>query len=122
MLLKQIHVVCAALTFISFTVRVYWRHTDSNYLRSKAVRIGPHVIDFFLLLTGLTLAIRYYGAFYQQPWLLLKLLGIILYIILGSVALRLGKSARSRLAAAVGAWMVFIYIVVMARSNAVIPY
>jgi uncharacterized membrane protein SirB2 len=86
------------------------------------VRIGPHVIDFFLLLTGLTLAIRYYGAFYQQPWLLLKLLGIILYIILGSVALRLGKSARSRLAAAVGAWMVFIYIVVMARSNAVIPY
>ena len=122
MLLKQLHVGFVFLTFVSFSVRSYWMYTGSGLLRSKAVRIVPHIIDSFLLLTGLTMAILYYGAFYQQQWLLLKLLGVLIYIILGSIALKLGKTMKVRIAAVFGAWAVLLYIVITARLHATIPY
>ena len=122
MLLKQLHVGFVFLTFVSFSVRAYWMYVGSGLLRSKAVRIVPHIIDSFLLLTGLTMAILYYGAFYQQQWLLLKLLGVLIYILLGSVALKLGKTMKVRIVAVFGAWVVLLYIVITARLHATIPY
>ena len=97
-------------------------YSGSGMLRKKAVRIIPHIIDFFLLLTGLLMAVRYYGAFYQQGWLLLKLLGVLIYILLGSVALKYGKTIKVRTAAVLGSLAVFFCIVILARMHAVIPY
>ena len=122
MIIKQLHVAFVILTFISFSVRSYWMYAGSKLLRNKVVRIVPHIIDFFLLSTGLLMAIRYYGAFYQHHWLLLKLLGVLIYIILGSIALKRGKTMKVRIVAVFGAWMVFLYIVITARTHAVIPY
>ncbi|MBF8268995.1 MAG: invasion expression up-regulator SirB [Gammaproteobacteria bacterium] len=122
MIIKQLHVAFVILTFISFSVRSYWMYAGSKLLRNKVVRIVPHFIDFFLLSTGLIMAVSFYGAFYQRPWLLLKLLGVLIYIVLGSVALKRGKTMKTRIAAVFGSWLVFFYIVIMARTHAVIPY
>ena len=122
MIIKQLHVAFVILTFISFSVRSYWMYAGSKLLRNKVVRIVPHLIDFFLLSTGLIMAVSFYGAFYQRPWLLLKLLGVLIYIVLGSVALKRGKTMKTRIAAVFGSWLVFFYIVIMARTHAVIPY
>ena len=122
MIIKIFHVAFVILTFISFSVRSYWMYAGSKLLRNRAVRIVPHIIDFFLFSTGLIMAVSYYGAFYQQSWLLLKLLGVLVYIVLGSVALMRGKTMKIRIAAVFGSWLVFFYIVIMARTHAVIPY
>ena len=122
MIIKDIHVAFAALTFLSFSVRVYWMYNGSALLQNRVVRILPHVIDTILLLSGLAIAIMYYGAFYRRPWLMWKLLGVVAYIILGSVALKKGRTRTIRVAAAVGAWLVFIYIILIAWKNAVLPF
>lgn len=122
MMIKKFHVAFAILTFLSFSLRSYWMFTGSMLLRNRAVRIVPHIIDTCLLLTGLAMAVSYYGAFYQQSWLMLKLLGVFVYILLGSVALKLGKTMKVRVAAVLAAWAAFLYVVVLARTHAVIPY
>jgi len=119
---KYLHVALVLLTFMSFSSRVYWMYVDSSLLQNRAVKIVPHVIDTLLLLSGLAMAIMYYGAFYRQPWLLLKLLCVVIYIILGMVALKSGKTRAIRLTAATGAWLVFFYIIYIAWKNAVIPF
>ena len=120
--IKHIHVVFVLLTFLSFSTRVYWMYADSPLLRNKAVKIIPHIIDTLLLLSGLVMAVMYYGAFYRQPWLVIKLFCVVIYIILGMVALKSGKTRAIRLSAAVGAWLVFFYIIYIAWQNAVIPF
>ena len=122
MLLKKMHVAFVILTFASFSLRSYWMYTGSRLSRHRAVRIAPHIIDLCLFLTGLSMVVRFYGDINHHPWLLYKLLGVCVYIILGSIALRPGKSRRIRLAAVFGAWAAFLYIIAMARSHAVIPY
>ena len=122
MVIKYIHVAFVLLTFLSFSIRVYWMYTGSPLLRKKLVKILPHVIDTILLGSGLAMAIMYYGAFYRQQWLDIKLLGVVIYIILGMVALKSGKTRSIRLAAAIGAWLVFFYIIYIAWKNAVIPF
>ena len=121
MIIKDIHVTFVLLTFISFSIRVYWMYNGSPLSQARVVKILPHVIDTILLLSGLAMAVMYYGAFYRQRWLDYKLLGVVIYIILGIVALRSGKTRSIRIAAAVGAWLVFFGIIYIAWKNAVIP-
>lgn len=122
MLIKDIHVTFVALTFLSFSSRIYWKYTNSAMLQNRVVKILPHIIDTILLLSGLAMAIMYYGAFYRRPWLMLKLACVVVYIILGIVALRSGKTRSVRVAAAIGAWLVFFYIIFIAWKNAVLPF
>ena len=122
MLLKDVHVAFVALTFVSFSMRVYWMYNGSGLLRNKAVKVLPHIIDTILLLSGLAMAVMYYGAFYRRPWLVLKLVCVVVYIFLGVVALRSGKTMTIRITAAVGAWLMFFCIVFIAWKNAVLPF
>jgi uncharacterized membrane protein SirB2 len=120
--LKQAHVVLAILTFVSFSTRVYWMYRGSAKLHSRAVKVIPHLIDALLLLTGLAVAVMFYGEFYRQPWLLLKLLAVVIYIITGSIALKRGNTMKIRMAAVFGSWGVFVFIVILAWTHGVIPY
>lgn len=122
MIIKDIHVGFAALTFLSFSIRVYWMYNGSMLLQNRVVKIVPHIIDTILLASGLAMAIMYYGAFYRRPWLMWKLLGVVVYIILGTVALKRGRTRAIRIAAALGAWLVFVFIIVIAWKNAVLPF
>lgn len=107
---------------MSFSIRAYWMYKGSGKLGLKAVKILPHVIDTMLLLSGLIMAVMYYGEFYKQQWLMFKLLAVVVYIILGSIALKYGKTRTIRVAAVFGAWLVFLYIILTARYHAVIPF
>ena len=122
MIIKDIHVTFVVLTFLSFSIRVYWMYTGSVLLRHKAVKILPHIIDTILLASGLAMAIMYYGAFYRRPWLVLKLACVVIYIILGMVALRSGRTRGVRITSAIGAWLVFFFIIFIAWKNAVLPF
>lgn len=122
MIIKDIHVGFAALTLLSFSIRVYWMYNGSLLLQKRMVRIVPHIIDTILLLSGLAMAIMYYGAFYRRPWLMWKLLAVVAYVILGSVALKRGRTRKIRIVAAMCAWSVFVFIIIIAWKNAVLPF
>ncbi len=121
MILKTIHIVFVILTFISFSIRGFWMITESPLLHRKVTKILPHVIDTALFISGVAMAIMLYGAFYKQGWLMIKLLALCLYIILGSIALKYGKTKNIRSATLIAAWCVFFYIIAVARYHDVIP-
>lgn len=114
-IIKQLHMSAAALSIIFFVVRAYWSITGSGLLARRIVRILPHVIDTVLLVCGVVLTFMLGGL---QPWIIAKLVALVLYIGIGTIAIKRGKTAGSRGAAALIAIAIFFYIVGVAiRHN-----
>ncbi|MBZ6392004.1 MAG: SirB2 family protein [Pantoea dispersa] len=88
-LIKNFHLLTVAITITLFLLRFYWLTTGSALLQRRWVRIAPHINDTFLLLSGalLVLITHFYPLTPQGSWLTEKLLAVIIYIALGSVAL-----------------------------------
>jgi uncharacterized membrane protein SirB2 len=122
MSLKALHIIFALLTFLSFSLRGVWMLMDSPLLKRKVVRIFPHIIDTCLFASGLTMALTYYQAFYIHTWLVAKLTALILYIVMGSIALKYGKSKKIRMFSLIVSWLILIYIVIVARTQSPIPF
>lgn len=120
--LKYLHLTCVALTFISFSLRGYWMLTENALLRHPLARTVPHAIDAILLTTGISLVVMFYNGVFTQPWLLLKLGGLLLYIILGALALRYARTRPRRVISLIGAWLTFFCIIAIARYRAFITF
>lgn len=108
------HITCAALSIILFTLRGIWMMTDSSLLQLRVVRILPHVIDTVLLLAAIALTFLINQFPIVSHWLTVKLVALIVYISLGMVALRLGKTKTQRIVAFFLALIVFSFIVSVA--------
>ncbi len=122
MTLKYVHILLVSLTFISFSLRGYWMITKSDLLQHKLVKKAPHFIDALLLLTGLSMTIMFYSPFYKQTWLMFKLLAIVIYIILGSFALKYGKALHSRIIFLISSYFIFAYIILIVRNHSIFPF
>jgi uncharacterized membrane protein SirB2 len=112
---KAFHVGCAALSIAGFAARGALMLAGSPLLTAKPVRILPHVVDTVLLASALWLAASL-GAF-SQSWLLAKLVGLVGYIVLGTIALRRGATKAIRAAAFVAALATAGYIVAVALTR-----
>lgn len=91
-------------------------------MQQRWVRIAPHIIDTALLGSAITLAMMLNISPLETPWLLAKIIALLLYITLGTIAIKRGKSKRIRLGAWLGAQIVFLYIVLTALSHDPLPW
>jgi uncharacterized membrane protein SirB2 len=114
---KMIHVVAATLTISGFLLRGFWMLSGSPKLNLPVVRIVPHAVDSVFLFSGIWLIWILSLPVLSQPWLIAKLVAILVYIILGMIALRRGRTARVRVTAFFLALMTFAYIVGVALSK-----
>ncbi len=90
---------------------------ESSLLYLKPVKILPHIVDTLLLLSAIGLLfILGFGLLYQG-WLFHKVGLLIVYIVLGVIALGNKYSKPKRIAAFFGAVFVFFYIVGLAVSK-----
>lgn len=112
--IKHIHMTAAGLSILLFILRAFWSVTESPLLQKKLVKIVPHVIDTILLVAAVALAMMI-GPY--QPWILTKVLLLVVYIGLGTVAIKRGKTPRQRLIAAVLAVLVYMYILSVALAH-----
>lgn len=106
-----LHVGSVVLSFSLFFLRGLWMWQGTLAQRGRWVRIAPHVVDTLLLLSAITMVIMLSLPVLDTPWLLAKIAALLLYIVLGSVALRRGKTPEIRLLAWLAALLVFVYIV-----------
>ena len=115
--LRIIHVICVVLTGSLFVVRGAWMLAGTLNEQGRWVRIVPHIIDTVLLASaiGLAITIRQYPG--TSGWLTAKVVGLIAYIALGTIALKRGKTLRARMAAFVGALAVFAYVAGVAATR-----
>ncbi len=116
-LLKMIHVSSVILSYSLFFLRGVWLIRDSTNLRQRWVKILPHIIDTVLLTSAVFLAMAIQQNPLQDSWLTAKVAGLLLYIALGMVAIRFGKTRRTKIIAWVAAQCVFIYIVLVAVTK-----
>ncbi|ADD76811.1 putative membrane protein SirB2 [Pantoea sp. PA1] len=119
-LIKNLHLLTVAVTILLFLLRFYWQRTGSAMLQRRWVRILPHVNDTLLLLSGASLVMitHFYPFSPQGSWLTEKLLGVIIYIALGSVALsRRPRSDRTRWIAFIVALIALVTIIKLALSK-----
>lgn len=117
LLIKHIHVGSVAISFLGFLLRGVWMLQDSPLLQARPSRILPHVVDTLLLLSAIWLTVAIHQYPFVHAWLTAKVLGLIGYIFLGTVALKRGATREIRLAAWIGAMLVFCYIVLVALSK-----
>jgi uncharacterized membrane protein SirB2 len=120
-LLRGLHIAAVLATLILFLLRGFWMLKDSPRLRDSWVRVVPHANDTVLL--GAAVAMLVAGGLnpLAQPWLLAKILGLLAYIGLGTVALKRGKTRAVRVKALIAALGVFAYIVAVAVTKQVVP-
>ena len=119
--IKDIHLSCVALAFISFVTRGIWMIQESRWLQMRWVNIVPHLIDSTLLASGIVLVFMLHQYPGTQTWLTVKLVALLLYIVVGSIALKRGKTKTIRTLAWIGALGVFFYIIAVALSREVNP-
>ncbi len=120
-LLRTLHVATVHLTLILFLLRGFWMLTDSALLQARWARIVPHINDTLLLLAAISMLLVAGMNPLDQPWLLAKIIGLLAYIGLGTVALKRGRTKAVRIQALVAALAMFGYIIAVAITKQVIP-
>jgi len=120
--LKNLHLATIALTLTLFVLRGAWMMADSSRLQVRWVRIVPHVNDTLLLTSGISLAILMQQYPLVHGWLTAKFFALIAYIVLGTLALKRGKTKARRIAAWVAALLVFGYMAAVARAHDPFPF
>ena len=117
LILKAIHIVAAMTTISGFLLRGYWMLTGSDKLQHRVTRIVPHVVDTVFLLSGIAMVWMLHLSAFTQPWLIAKFTGLIAYILLGTIAIKRGRTPQIRVIAMVGAVSVFAYIAGVALTK-----
>ena len=115
--IKAAHVLFAALSLALFA----WRGGLSLWLARRpshwVLRVLPHVVDSLLLACGIWLAVMLSLDPLRTPWLGVKLLCVLAYILLGILAFRLRGPRRLKLALFVAALSLFGFIVSVALTH-----
>lgn len=115
--IKWVHLASVAASYGFFFVRGVWMIRESPRRETRTVRIGPHVVDTVLLASAIALAVlgRQYPL--QSSWLTAKVIALVAYIVLGTIALKRGRSKGMRVSAWIAAQCVFAYIVTVAITR-----
>lgn len=119
---KFVHVCCAFLSIAGFGLRGYWMATDSPLLQHRATTVLPHIVDTLLLCSAISLLIVWHLSPLGLPWLQAKIIALLLYIGAGMVALRLGRSKRTRVSAWLLALLIAGYILSVAYSKSALGF
>ncbi|EDX0133222.1 hypothetical protein GTL53_004173, partial [Salmonella enterica] len=88
-MLLTLHLICVALSVSLFVARYWWRYCGHALAAARWTRIVPPVIDTLLLLSGIGLIVKTHILPFTElgSWLTEKLFGVIIYIVLGFIAL-----------------------------------
>jgi uncharacterized membrane protein SirB2 len=117
--LKALHAGSALVSLTLFIIRGGWMMAKPERLQQRWVKLIPHVVDTVLLLSAIALVWRLGGleALGTQSWLGAKIVALVVYVALGSIALKRGRTRGIRVAAFFAAIAVFGYIVCVAIAK-----
>jgi uncharacterized membrane protein SirB2 len=115
--LKHLHITCVVLSGLGFSLRGWWMLCESPLGRHPLARILPHVVDSILLGSALTMAWLSGQYPFVNGWLTAKLCGLIAYILLGTMALKRGRTRAIRARYLGLALLAYAYIVSVALTR-----
>ena len=117
LLLRHVHIGCAILTIALFLLRGGLMLAESTWQRNVVLRYLPHVVDTVLLTSALMLATVIHQDPFSTGWVTMKVVLLVVYIVLGSIALKRGRTKSIRVAALVAALATIGFLVTVARAH-----
>jgi len=117
LLLRHVHIACAALTIGLFVLRGVLMLAESPLLEAHVLKILPHAVDTVLLTAALMLTTVVHQYPFVNGWLTMKLALLVPYVVLGSIALKRGRSKRLRTTAFFAALLVLAFLVSVALRH-----
>ena len=115
--LKQAHVLLVAVSGALFAARGVSVLAGQTWAMARSVRIASVAIDTQLLAAGVSLWVLLGLQPLRDPWLGAKIGLLLVYIVLGSFALKRGRTPRGRLLAFVAALACFGWMVSIALTH-----
>lgn len=116
-MIKDVHVATVLISISVFLIRFYWMIIGSKLLTIKPVKIIPHVNDTILLISAIALAVNVEQYPFVDQWLTVKVIALLVYILLGTVALKRGRKKNIRIVAGFAAILTFAFIVSVAATR-----
>jgi uncharacterized membrane protein SirB2 len=115
--LRQAHIGFAMLSIALFMVRGGLMLAESRLLQARTLQVLPHVIDTMLLTTALMLTTVIHQYPFSTGWLTAKVVLLVVYIVLGSIAIKHGRTRAIRIAAFIAALLTIGFLVSVARAH-----
>ncbi len=120
-MLKLGHVTCVVISGSLFVVRFARLSLYPDRPLAKALKVLPHVNDTVLLASAIGMLSLIGLNPFTTPWLLAKIVALVLYIVLGMICMRSLPGSRRQAVSFVAAISVFAYIVLVGLSKQAIP-
>jgi uncharacterized membrane protein SirB2 len=115
--IKWVHVAAVSLSGLLFFIRGLALHTGAAWPMAAPLRHVSYAIDTVLLTAALMLATILHQYPFVHAWLTVKVLLLLVYVVLGSFALKRGRTRGIRIGCWVAALAVYLFIVTVARTH-----
>lgn len=116
-MVKTLHIITVSLSLVLFVGRGSWIYLLKHPLQVRWLKIVPHINDSILLISGVMLAIQLEQYPLVHSWLTVKITCLLLYIILGMVAMKWYRATATGLISWLSAIIVFSYMISVAMTK-----
>jgi uncharacterized membrane protein SirB2 len=115
--IKFVHVAAVLASGALFLLRGLAMQLGATWYMAAPLRYISYTVDTVLLTAALMLSsiIRHYP--FMHGWLTVKVMLLIVYVVLGSFALKRGRTRRTRTAYWIAAIGVYLMIISVARTH-----
>lgn len=115
--LRHVHITFAILSVAIFTLRGLLMLANSPRVNSPWLKYPSYTVDTLLLTAALMLTTVIHQYPFQVGWLTMKVALLVVYVVLGSIALKRGRTQATRIVALVSAWLTVGFLFTVARAH-----
>jgi uncharacterized membrane protein SirB2 len=117
LLLRQVHIGLAIVSVAIFALRGSLMLAGSARADAAWLRYPSYAVDTSLLTVALILTSVIHQYPFANDWLTMKVFLLCIYVVLGSIALKRGRTRRMRIAALVAALATVAFLFTVARAH-----
>ena len=115
--IKAVHVAAVIASGTLFLLRGFAVQLGAKWAMAAPLRYLSYSIDTVLLTAALMLVTIVHQYPFAQGWLTAKVLLLIVYVALGSFALKRGRTRAVRISCWIAALLVYLFIIGIARAH-----
>ncbi|HEU4602285.1 MAG TPA: SirB2 family protein [Steroidobacteraceae bacterium] len=117
MQIRWVHITAVMTSGMLFFIRGLLVNLGVRWPMAAPVRYLTYTVDTILLTAALMLTTIVHQYPFLNAWLTVKVLLLVVYIVLGTFALKRGRTRKERIICYVAALLVFAFIVSVARAH-----
>ncbi|WP_129781614.1 SirB2 family protein [Peristeroidobacter soli] len=115
--IKSVHIAAVMASGLLFFLRGASLHAGMTWAMAAPVRYLSYAIDTTLLTAALMLATLLHQYPFVHGWLTVKVVLLVVYIVLGTFALKRGSTRKIRVICWLAALAVYVFIITVARAH-----